>query len=153
MDDELPEHAEYLEYQDPDFDYEILDNNESYLENISEILSTPKTTTDESVTDNEYDGDFTFDERTLNYVKNFVASSIKILEQDGERDINWFMLDDDLQLEVESFNERCIIIDYAEGHLQRCLNPVCRPLKQLVGVWELDFQAIDIAIKAGTKMR
>ncbi|CAG8749689.1 4248_t:CDS:1, partial [Dentiscutata erythropus] len=100
--DELPKREEYLEYQDPDIDYEILDDTKSYLKNISEIPSTSKTITDKSVTDNEYDGDFTFDERALDHTKNFVAASIKNLEQDDERDINWLTLDDDLQSEVES---------------------------------------------------
>ncbi|CAG8807076.1 896_t:CDS:1, partial [Gigaspora rosea] len=77
-------------------------NNESYLENIFEILSTPKTTTDECITDNEYDSNYTFDERALNYSKNFVVSSIENLEQNDKRDINWLTLDDNLQAEVGS---------------------------------------------------
>ncbi|CAG8480772.1 25624_t:CDS:2 [Dentiscutata erythropus] len=168
---------EYFEYQDPDFDYEILDDNESYLENTSEIPSSPKTTTDESVTtDNEYANGFTFDERALSHAKNFAASSIEDLEQD-EKDINWLTLDNNLQSEVESMwtlptdnsniidyeiggeintnnlsksNEQCVIIDYAEGRFQRCLNLVSRPLKQLIGIWELDFQILDVAVKNKT---
>ncbi|KAF0509736.1 hypothetical protein F8M41_018535 [Gigaspora margarita] len=89
MDNELLEYEEYLEYQNSNFDYEILDDNESYLENISEILSTSKTTTNEYVTDNEYDSNFTFDKRALNHAKNFLVSSIENLEQDEKRDINW----------------------------------------------------------------
>ncbi|CAG8598741.1 4520_t:CDS:2, partial [Gigaspora rosea] len=92
MDNELLEHEEYLEYQDPNFDYKILDDNESYLENIFEILSTPKTTTDECVTDNEYD------------------------KQNKERDINWSTLDNNLQSEVESMwtlpTDNSNILDY-----------------------------------------
>ncbi|CAG8497821.1 13575_t:CDS:2 [Ambispora leptoticha] len=46
------------EYLDPDIDYEILNNNESYLENVA-----------------------------LNYAKTFATSTLEDLEQD-ERDIN-----------------------------------------------------------------
>ncbi|CAG8796884.1 17621_t:CDS:1, partial [Racocetra persica] len=84
MDDKSFDYEECLEYYDPDIVYKILDDNKSYLENISEILSTPKTTMDKSImTDHEYDSkDFMFDKRALNYVKNFVISSIEHLEQD-----------------------------------------------------------------------
>ncbi|CAG8583529.1 7613_t:CDS:1, partial [Scutellospora calospora] len=80
----LFDYEEYLEYYDSDIDFEILNNNESYLDNISEILSTSKTTTNESVTtDHEYASkDFEFDKRALNYAKHFVISTIKYLEQD-----------------------------------------------------------------------
>ncbi|CAG8651786.1 13509_t:CDS:2, partial [Ambispora gerdemannii] len=178
MDDEWLEYTneECFEYHDPDIDYEILDDNESYLENVSEI-PTPKTITDESVTtDNECINDITFDKRALNHAKNFAASTLEdlALEQD-ERDINWLTLDVDLQSEVGSMwtlpmddshaidyeiggeadinrsNNQCVIIDYVEGHFQRCLNPVYRPIKQLMGIWELDFQALNIALKAGTE--
>ncbi|CAG8751045.1 26838_t:CDS:2, partial [Racocetra persica] len=167
-----------LEYYDPDIDYEILDDNASYLENISEIPFTPKTTTDESVT-TDYEcasRDFAFDERALNHAKNFVISTIEHLEQD-ESDINWLTPNDNLQSEVESMwtlptddinaidyeivgdsdinnqekkKEQCVIIDYEEGRFQRCLRNTHRPIKQLMGIWELDFQTLDIAIKVGT---
>ncbi|CAG8766528.1 2183_t:CDS:1, partial [Racocetra persica] len=96
------DYEECLEYYDPDIDYKILDNNKSYLENISKILFTPKTTTDKSVmTDHEYTSkDFIFDKKALNHTKNFVISTTEHLEQD-ESDVNW-LIPDNLQSEVES---------------------------------------------------
>ncbi|CAG8843419.1 13395_t:CDS:1, partial [Racocetra persica] len=87
MDDEWLEYVSggCLEYHDPDSDYEILDDNESYLENVSEIPSTPKTTTDESITtDNEHIiNDIDFDEGALDHA----ASAFEDFEQ-YESDIN-----------------------------------------------------------------
>ncbi|CAG8673479.1 12225_t:CDS:1, partial [Ambispora gerdemannii] len=73
-----------------------------YLENVSEIPM-PKIVTNESVTtDNEYIiNNITFNERALNHAKNFATSTLEDLEQD-KRDINWLILDVDLQLEIES---------------------------------------------------
>ncbi|CAG8646353.1 6973_t:CDS:2, partial [Racocetra fulgida] len=117
MDTESFDHGEGFEYCDPDVDYEILYDNESYLENTSKIPSTPKTTTDKSImTDHEYASkDFAFDERALNHAKNFVISTIEHLEQD-ESDINWLTPDDNLQSEVESMwtlpTDDINVIDY-----------------------------------------
>lgn len=91
MDDEWFDYANegYFAYRDPDIDYEILDDNESYLENVSEIPSTPKTTTDESLTTDNEDiiNDIAFDEEALNHAKTFASSTYEDLEQD-ESDVN-----------------------------------------------------------------
>ncbi|CAG8471943.1 25241_t:CDS:2 [Cetraspora pellucida] len=120
-----------LEYHDPDIDYEILDDNKSYLENVSvsEIPSTSKTTTDESITTNNEHiiNDIGFDKEALNHAKKFAASTLKNFEQ-YERDINWLALDDDLQSEYESM-----------------------PIKQLMGIWKLDSKVLDVALKAETE--
>ncbi|CAG8436540.1 3174_t:CDS:2 [Scutellospora calospora] len=147
---------EFLEYYDSDIDYEILDDNKSYLENvsISEIPSTPKTTTDESITtNNEHTiNDIVFNEEALNHAKKFAVSILENFEQ-YERDINWLALDDDLQSEYESINTQCVIIDYFEyeGGFRCCFKPVYRPIKQFIGIWELDSKVLDVALKAGTE--
>ncbi|CAG8557912.1 7640_t:CDS:2 [Racocetra persica] len=144
MNDKSFDYGECLENYDPDIDYEILDHNESYLENTSEISSTPKTTTDESVmTDHEYASkDFTFDERALNHAKNFVISTTEHLEQD-ENNINAidYEIEDDSDTNTNNLekDKQYVVVDYQERRFQHCLNNIHRQIKQLIGTWELDF--------------
>ncbi|CAJ0749971.1 4443_t:CDS:2, partial [Entrophospora sp. SA101] len=44
-------------------------------------------------------------------------------------------------------NDRCVIVDLVNGKLQRCKNTIFRPLRQLLGIWELDFDEVNKAIK------
>ncbi|CAG8602877.1 24908_t:CDS:2 [Cetraspora pellucida] len=136
----------YFECNDPNINYELLDDNESYLKNVSEIPSLPKTTTTEStISDNNYIiKEFIFDKAALNHARNLIESmwtsttdKSHIVDYEvGETNIN------------ES-NSQCVIIDYIDGHLQCCPNSVYRSIKQLIRIWKLSFDAIDIVIKSG----
>src|SRR6185437_7235260 len=59
----------------------------------------------------------------------------------------------ELDIEINDYEEtsepckQCNVLDIKDGKIQRCLNPRFRPLKQLSGVWELDFQTVDPMFK------
>jgi len=40
-----------------------------------------------------------------------------------------------------------VVVDVVDGKLQRCQNVVFRPLRQLFGIWELDFDTVDTVDK------
>ncbi|CAG8814341.1 29398_t:CDS:1, partial [Racocetra persica] len=96
MDDDLFEYTdgEYLQCYDPDVDYEILDDNESYLENASQISSTSRTTTTEgTIIDNDYDiKEIFFDHAALSHAKSLAISNFEGPEQE-ETDIDWLAVD------------------------------------------------------------
>ncbi|CAG8855123.1 38808_t:CDS:1, partial [Gigaspora margarita] len=94
------------------------------------------------------------------------SSSTTMQERDNEIDINWLAQDLDVTSDRESswdttiyheneltlefnsggnkqINGTCIIVDDLNGTLQRCPHPVEKPLKQLGGIWELDFDTVD----------
>ncbi|CAG8534859.1 11493_t:CDS:2 [Dentiscutata erythropus] len=124
-----------------------LDNNESYLENVSEIPSTPKTTTAENtISDNDYAiKEFIFDKAALNHAKSLVTNSSEDFEdlEQNELDIDWLALDNDTLSVIESMwtsttnndhvndyelsetnidkdSSQYVVIDYIEGHLPCC---------------------------------
>ncbi|CAG8743327.1 6343_t:CDS:2, partial [Dentiscutata heterogama] len=107
----------------------------------------------------------------LNYAKNLTTISSEDSQdfEQNELDINWLALDNDTPSIIESMwtsttddnhvidyelgetninlnSSQCVVVDYIEGHLQRCPNSVCKPIKQLIGIWELSFEAVDIEV-------
>ncbi|CAJ0830393.1 6541_t:CDS:2, partial [Entrophospora sp. SA101] len=139
-------------YDDPDKEYETLDDD-TYTDNFS--IPTSSTMTSLINTDqNSYCIDF--NEESLSNIEN---------------DIDWLSSDFDVQSDVGSLwtstidefedsvhmlseekktindNDRCVIVDLVNGKLQRCKNTIFRPLHQLLGIWELDFDEVNKAIK------
>ncbi|CAG8486417.1 17628_t:CDS:2, partial [Racocetra persica] len=113
---------------DPDKDFEILDyvsieyNSESLEQPTPSLLSkysTSNTEIDINIYDSSYD--IQFDTSAIGLAKAYAnSSSTTIQEQDNEIDINWLAQD-----------------------LDRCHHLVEKLLKQLGGILELDFDAVD----------
>ncbi|CAJ0829420.1 10384_t:CDS:2 [Entrophospora sp. SA101] len=154
-------------YDDPDKEYETLDDD-TYTDNFS--IPTSSTTTSLINTDqNSYCIDF--NEESLSNVKKFIENSEEFLDRKDDNDIDWLSSDFDVQSDVGSLwastidefedsvhmlseekktiddNDRCVIVDLVNGKLQRCKNTIFRPLRQLLGIWELDFDEVNKAIK------
>ncbi|CAJ0843959.1 2751_t:CDS:2 [Entrophospora sp. SA101] len=154
-------------YNDPDKEYETLDDD-TYTDNFS--IPTSSTTTSLINTDqNSYCIDF--NEESLSNVKKFIENSEEFLDRKDDNDIDWLSSDFDVQSDVGSLwastidefedsvhmlseekktiddNDRCVIVDLVNGKLQRCKNTIFRPLRQLLGIWELDFDEVNKAIK------
>ncbi|CAG8534244.1 17592_t:CDS:1, partial [Cetraspora pellucida] len=146
----------------------IGDNSESLEQPTSSLLSKYST----SCTENDinlYDSshDIQFNTSAIGLAKAYAnSSSTTMQERDNEIDINWLAQDldvtsnsesswdtticheNELTLEfnsggVKQLNETCIIVDDLNGTLQRCPHPAEKPLKQLGGIWELDFDMVD----------
>lgn len=43
---------------------------------------------------------------------------------------------------------QCVIIDIVDGIIQQCTNNAYHPIKQLMGVWELDYNTVEICVNA-----
>lgn len=147
------------EYQDPDKEYESLDND-SYTDNLSETLKSRAS----SMETDQFDYDLGFDETSLKNVRDYIRSE----SEDEENDVDWLESDLDMQSEVDSWtttnesegveyeikeenvnkSDRCVIVDIINGNLVHCQNNVFRPLRQLVGIWELDYNSVDEIVKA-----
>jgi len=146
----------------------IGDNSESLEQPTPSLLSkysTSSTESDINLYDSSYD--IQFDTSAIGLAKAYAnSSSTTMQERDNEIDINWLAQDldvtsnresswdtticheNELTLEfnsggIKQLNGTCIIVDDLNGTLQRCPHPVEKPLKQLGGIWELDFDTVD----------
>ena len=158
-----------VKFNNPDKEYEILDDGEySNADTFSNRPETPTTNTTEN-NDNHETHDFCLDEFAMNYAKEYATSMVTDFEKE-EVHVDWFGSDIDIQSEVESIwtssaddNEntdyelngnggnienQCVIIDIVDGIIQRYTNNAYRPIKQLMGVWELDYNTVETCVNA-----
>ncbi|CAG8700383.1 2666_t:CDS:2, partial [Cetraspora pellucida] len=172
FDDDLPNY----EYLDPDNDYALLDE-ESITDSANEKFepgtpNTNTTTTSENIDDNIITNE-NADENIVipdNYLIQDYIQTMSNIEPENFTDIDWLSseLDDsesllsnisttdndaiDYQIDdttagTNYSNKQCIITEIIDGKLERCSNSVARPLKQMMGIWELDFNTVDEVLK------
>ncbi|CAG8620073.1 2901_t:CDS:2 [Ambispora gerdemannii] len=128
-------------YKDPDYEYALLDDSHSDIQSETSIIT--NTTITSNLLENDNDKrNFTFTETVTNFINAYM--DLKSNDNDNENldEINIDWLDSEIDSALE-----CIILDYKDGKIQRCSNLRFRPLKQLLGIWELDSQAIDSIFK------
>ncbi|CAG8693381.1 1506_t:CDS:1, partial [Cetraspora pellucida] len=152
--------CEEVVYNDPDKDFEILDdgdNSGSLSESTSNLSSTYNTNIT-NVDANIYD--LHFDKTAIEVARVYANSASQTLqEQVEETGIDWLEPDldtassgeplwevdgyqeDELEMKIGSKNTKqpystCVLLDDSNGILQRCSKPTHRPLKQLVGIWD-----------------
>ena len=157
------------EYNDPDKEHELLDND-SYTDDLSEVYKSRAT----SIETDQCDYDLDFDEVSLRNVKEYITSKSREFEED-ENDIDWLGSELDIKSETDSLwtsitdeneedyevkegnininktDSRCAIVDIVDGNLVHCSNKVFRPLRQLIGIWELDFNSVNEIINTNQK--
>ncbi|CAG8523050.1 2830_t:CDS:2 [Scutellospora calospora] len=151
-------------YNDPDYKYALLDDSHSEVSCNSTTTNTTKSSN--LVENNE---NFTFTKAMMNFIKAYTDSQPTNDNNLEEININWldsetdiisevgsivdFDNEKELDIEINDYEEtsepckQCNVLDIKDGKIQRCLNPRFRPLKQLSGVWELDFQTVDPMFK------
>ncbi|CAG8717550.1 6220_t:CDS:1, partial [Dentiscutata heterogama] len=157
-------------YSDPDKDFEILDDISigDNPESLKQTTTTPSSSTcsasnvDNNIYNNSHD--IHFDKAAVEMAKLYANSTSHIMQEQGQEvDINWLASELDtisneesawkidshqeieLNIELSSsrikyVNNTCIIIDDLNGTSQRCSHSVSKPLRQLGGIWELDFE-------------
>lgn len=91
--------------------------------------------------------------------QNFVLEEENIDWLDPELDVNSAIDNSIPELESENVNVeisgnsaplgQCVVLDVIDSKIQRCKNQRFRPLKQLLGIWELDFSTVNSIFKQG----
>ncbi|CAG8768609.1 14510_t:CDS:1, partial [Racocetra persica] len=166
---------------DPDKDFEILDdfsigdNSESLEQPTTSSLSSVHSLNN---VDNKIQNNLCnlhFDKTAVEVAKAYANSASQIIqEQYEEVDVNWLSpelnatIDSDSlwegvdhqesefdielnSVKVKYVNSTCVIIDNSNGKLQQCSEPVSKPLRQLGGVWELDFETVNQIVMVSKK--
>ncbi|CAG8541866.1 7614_t:CDS:2 [Ambispora gerdemannii] len=111
-----------LEYEDPDKDYEILDTG-------SEVPGSPTssatTTSATAAGINNINAEF-FD---YNFAE---VESTWTLSTSETENTDYCYNADNTSIKIEEF-DRCVIVDIINNKVQRCINSVSHPIKQLQG--------------------
>jgi len=151
--------SENSDYQDPEHEYVILDEDYTYMDETSE-LSTPSTPT----TDNGsiMDDNFVLDQTALKFARDFVISNFNTeLEEstidwlsdiETEKSLETVSESIEVDIEVEEKSKlkqgnKCVLIDCVDGRIERCKKDAAKPLRQLMGIWELYGEAVDVALQ------
>ncbi|CAG8697605.1 828_t:CDS:2, partial [Ambispora gerdemannii] len=54
---------------------------------------------------------------------------------------------DESNIHIDFGNDQCVITEVIDGKLKKCSNPTFRSIKQMMGIWELDFDTVDGILK------
>ncbi|CAG8682605.1 12054_t:CDS:2 [Funneliformis caledonium] len=124
-----------VKFNDPNKEYEILDDEEySNADTFSNCPETPTTNTTEN-NDNHETHDFCLDEFAMNYVKEYATSMVTDFEKEEVESIWTSSVDDnentdyELNGNGENIENQCVIID-------------------IVDVWELDYNTVKTCVNA-----
>ncbi|CAG8725840.1 36093_t:CDS:2, partial [Racocetra persica] len=149
------------------------DNSESLKQQTtaapsSSIYSTSNV--DNDIYDNLYN--IYFDQTAIEMAKLFADSTLQVMQEQGQEvNINWLASEldtisneklswkvnnhqeNELNIELSSshikyVNSTYIIIDDLNRTSQRCSHSVSKPLKQLGGIWELDFETVNEILRS-----
>src|SRR6266542_2446824 len=131
------------EYNDTDKEHELLDND-SYTDDLSEVYKSRAT----SIETDQCDYDLDFDEVSLRNVKEYITSKSREFEED-ENEEDYEVKEGNIN--INKTDSRCAIVDIVDGNLVHCSNKVFRPLRQLIGIWELDFNSVNEIINTNQK--
>ena len=52
-----------------------------------------------------------------------------------------------VDIHFSNSKKQCVIVELVDGKVERCKNSAVRSLKQLMGMWELDFNTVDETLK------
>ncbi|CAG8441777.1 14958_t:CDS:2 [Cetraspora pellucida] len=126
-------------YLDPDQEYASLDNESScsFTDHSLEIPGTPNTDS----SGNEKSHSDTFSNKVayklaLNYFRR-LSNNDEIYN-----DIDWLSSDLDKSTDTESS---------LDGKLKRCSNETSRPIRQMMGIWELDYETVEKMLKTDSE--
>ncbi|CAI2192125.1 7249_t:CDS:2, partial [Funneliformis geosporum] len=105
-----------VKFNDPDKEYEILDDGE--YSNTDTFSNCPETsTTNTTENDNHETHDFCLDEFAMNYAKEYATSMVTDFEKE-EVHVDWFGSDIDIQSELNgnggNMENQCVIIDIVD---------------------------------------